>query len=105
MPSEGVEGGGVKFIGIDPGKDTGFAVWCSTNKQFDVIKTATFWEVYDEITEELSSWEYESDLLTACIVIEDPARITPCMHAIENSRGRIRLAETLERPTARLLCS
>ena len=85
----------MKFIGIDPGIKTGFAVWCSINKQFDVIKTATFWEVYDEITEELSSWEYESDLLTACIVIEDPGQNKTTFQRRTNNKGMQRISRNV----------
>jgi hypothetical protein len=37
-------------IGIDPGVETGYAVWCRSRKQFLELVTLTFWTAYDRVT-------------------------------------------------------
>jgi hypothetical protein len=37
------------FIGIDPGVETGYAVWCRSRKQFTELVTLSFWTAYDRI--------------------------------------------------------
>lgn len=37
-------------IGIDPGVDTGYAVWSRPSQQFVALLTLTFWQAYDRIT-------------------------------------------------------
>lgn len=37
------------IIGVDPGVETGYALWCRSQKQFIELVTLTFWSAYDRI--------------------------------------------------------
>ena len=51
-------------IGIDPGVETGFAVWSRSSKQFLELSTLSFWAAYDRVT------AYQTDEIE--IFIENP---------------------------------
>ena len=74
----------MKYIGIDPGVNTGFAVWDSEEKQFVEISTLDFWRAIDRVND---FW-YEEDLT---IVIEDPGqhRTTYARHRTQKGQNRI----------------
>lgn len=42
-------------IGVDPGVETGYAVWSRSNKRFTELLTLNFWTAYDRITAFLPS--------------------------------------------------
>lgn len=50
------------YIGIDPGEDTGFAVWDSLTKSFLVVATLPIWRAMEEV----NRWNY------ACLLAEVP---------------------------------
>ena len=53
------------FIGIDPGRETGLAVWDAEAERFDVLMTTTFWKALDIVA------SYRADQVV--VVIEDPS--------------------------------
>lgn len=57
------------FVGIDAGKNTGFSVWNSTRKRFEIITTFTFWECIDELESLNDYCNKKEHKLT--VVIED----------------------------------
>ena len=54
----------MKFIGIDPGRKTGFAVWDSESACFEEVMTTTFWEASEILEETVPIYT---------VVIEDPS--------------------------------
>lgn len=58
----------MRFIGIDPGKKTGFAVWDSKEGCFEEVMTTTFWEVSEILEETVPVYT---------VVIEDPSLNRP----------------------------
>ena len=70
------------YIGIDPGRKTGFAVWDSSDKKLCVVKTFSFWQVADELEEISSTFLIHApepcalDVLPT-VVIEDPSKNKP----------------------------
>lgn len=66
------------YIGIDPGKKTGFAVWDSVDKRFAEIATKTFWITVDEVASSAFLMSYRSASRSMFkIVIEDPSQNRP----------------------------
>lgn len=65
------------YIGIDCGKQTGFAFWDSTYTTpfFREIKTTTFWGAINRI-KELNTYYHNNDISTV-VVIEDPNENAP----------------------------
>lgn len=53
------------FIGIDPGDNTGFAVWDSTSKQLLEVATLPIWRAMEEV----KRWNY------ACLLAESPVSL------------------------------
>jgi hypothetical protein len=53
-------------IGIDPGKNTGWAIYSRESKKIEEIKTLTFWDCYDE----MKHWTPEITL----VVVECPIK-------------------------------
>jgi len=78
----------MKFIGIDAGKKTGCAVWCSDKQQFDVIKTTTFWDLFYDIGPVVVS-------NPACFVIEDPTLNKPTFFRNTNHKGMQRISRNV----------
>ena len=61
------------YIGIDPGEDTGFAVWDSLTKSFLVVATLPIWRAMEEV----NRWNYAcllAEVLVAFRVIFEDAR-------------------------------
>jgi hypothetical protein len=56
------------YIGIDPGVNTGFAIWDSKAKQIIEIKTMDFWSVINRIDE----LKAEYGVSGIHVIIEDP---------------------------------
>ncbi len=54
------------FIGLDPGQQTGFAVWDAVEGRFAVLKTSTFWEAIALVERYPAAG--------VVVVIEDPAK-------------------------------
>lgn len=77
-------------IGIDPGVDTGFAVWSRLDSKFIELSTLTFWTAYDRITQ-YAAGEVE-------LFIENP-NSQRAMYArtdgIEHQRRRERVASNI----------
>ena len=63
------------YIGLDPGKSTGYAVWDSEKKEFECIETLTFWEAVQRV-EYYRHDDFHYDHNHE-IVIEDPAQNKP----------------------------
>jgi hypothetical protein len=57
------------YVGIDGGKNTGFAVWNKTRQRFETIMTLTFWECIEEL-ESLNDYCKEKKH-TLTIIVED----------------------------------
>lgn len=61
------------YMGIDPGVNTGIAVWNSSKGRFDALKTLTFWEAIDE----LQQWaNLAHEFMPKKIIVEDPNMIS-----------------------------
>lgn len=65
------------YIGIDPGKKTGFAVWNGKARDFEEIETFDFWGAIYRILDWKRWPERTQDL---CVVIE-ATHLNPSMHA------------------------
>lgn len=62
------------FIGIDPGVNTGIAIWNSSRGRFDALKTLTFWQAI----EELEQWaNLAQEFVPKKIIMEDPNMHSP----------------------------
>ena len=66
------------YIGLDPGKSTGYAVWDSEKKEFLTIETLTFWKAVSEV-ESLNNYRMieTGGKEWVSVVIEDPAQNKP----------------------------
>lgn len=77
----------IYFIGIDPGKYTGFAVWVPAAGEFDYLETLTFWEALGQIEE-----DYEPNKVI--VVLEDPAQNKPTFfHKATGQRQREKISQ------------
>ena len=63
------------YIGIDPGEDTGFAVWDSTSKKLLEVATLPIWRALEEV----KRWNY------SCLMAEQPI---PFRVIFEDARKR-----------------
>ena len=59
------------FIGLDPGRNTGFALWNATKQRFDSLGSTDFWGVIDKVK------TFSNIYPIAAIVIENPALNQP----------------------------
>ena len=69
------------FIGIDPGRNTGFAVWDAQKKEFFEMHTFDFWKTVSLLERyaalDDSALEVENRKLEIHVVIEDPNQNKP----------------------------
>ncbi len=87
------------FIGIDPGLNTGFAVWLVKEQTYDYLETLTFWDVLCQIEEDFDPDE-------VIIVLEDPAQNKPTFfHKATKPRIREKISQDVggNKREARLL--
>lgn len=70
------------YIGIDPGSTTGFAAWDPSIKEFEELRSGTFWEIYDRIK--------KYPLKTTVIFMEDPNLISPTFPRDIKAKGKKR---------------
>lgn len=57
------------FIGIDPGENTGLAIWDSASRSFREVATLPLWKALDEVRK----WNYActAQLVDLCVIFED----------------------------------
>lgn len=55
-----------KYIGIDPGKKTAIAVYCSTSKRIIDVFMTNFWGAYEYVKDN------QNDILIKKVIIEVP---------------------------------
>lgn len=81
------------YIGIDPGKKTGYAVWDSEEKEFVTIGTITFWKVVVEVDKMLNYEEYYHDIgNNLTVVVEMPGRFLYARHRNVNHKTELNIA-------------
>lgn len=69
------------YIGLDPGKNNGFAVWNCTTKKLMVVKSMNIWAVMKEI-------KHLADIFSIqAIVIENPALNKPVFQSKEEKEA------------------
>jgi hypothetical protein len=80
------------FIGIDPGADSGFAVWHKPTQAFTELKTLSFWEVAEKL-----EW-YKQNIEGVFVRLEAPQH-NPAMHqkTLQGAQGRkaLRMAQNV----------
>ena len=79
------------FIGLDPGTETGLAVWDAQGQVFArSLLTTTFWDAYDLVC--------TYDPSTVLVILEDPSKNPPTFsHSIPQSENAYRKRERLSR--------
>jgi hypothetical protein len=78
------------FIGIDPGVETGYAVWSRSAGRFTELQTLSFWEAYDRIT------SFPTDGVEVFIENPDSKRAMYVRtEAVEFQRQRERVAKNI----------
>lgn len=76
------------FIGIDPGANTGFAIWDATNKKIVFIKTYTFWDCIEHLILLKSKPGFEF-----VVFIEKPSGNKPTFS--HHSRNREKISQNI----------
>lgn len=77
-------------IGIDPGVETGFAVWSRVSRQFVELSTLSFWSAYDRVT------AYQPEEIEIFIENPDSKRsMYRRTEFVEHSRQRERMATNI----------
>lgn len=74
-------------IGIDPGQETGFAIWDCTAKKLERVTSYTFWETIEELDIIKEECIYNGYQLR--VVIEDPYQNKPTFKRNKMSKGEI----------------
>lgn len=69
------------FIGIDGGKDTGFAVWNKSTKSLVEVKTLDFWKAINEVDNYLKLYP------TLVLIIEDVSQHSAVFKAMGTYRS------------------
>lgn len=74
------------IIGIDPGENTGFALYNNKCKSFDIVKTMTFWETIGKIkyyAEICNEWNFRESTYykSLLVLIEDPGINKPIFYS------------------------
>ena len=91
----------IKAIGIDPGVDTGFAVWDCEKKEYSQLSTLDFWQVIDLLLEYKN--QYQQRLV---VVVEDATQNKPTFRLGTNIKENDRKAQnvgSLKRETSLLI--
>lgn len=82
------------FIGIDPGVETGFAIWNSTLKEFRLIETLTFWGVIKELEACIKIDKFYGVTRDLTIVLEDPNLNKPVwLRPGQDARKHVKIAQ------------
>lgn len=76
-------------IGIDPGKNTGVAVWDCNQQTFTELKTLNFWDCYDYV---LDQWASADRLL---VKVEDPRGNRPVFDRGQRGAKRTKIAQNI----------
>lgn len=76
------------YIGVDPGKDTGFATYDATAKRLLEVTSTDFWGAVSRITEYKRKRDNEGGI-KLCVVIEMPSGNNPVFKAKLQSQGII----------------
>lgn len=69
-------------IGVDPGKNTGIAVWDCEKQKIIELKTMSFWQAYNHVA---VNWKAKADRLL--VRVEDPSGNSPVWHGSGKSKG------------------
>lgn len=71
-----------RFIGIDGGASTGYAVWDRPSKTLMTVKTLDFWSTIEQLGKDFVEGE-------TCIVIENPSAIKGLYHRMREANPNI----------------
>lgn len=78
------------YIGIDPGVNTGVAVWIPDAKRFTLLATKQFWDAIEIIRESNSR-----PGVVLSVVIEDPSKNKPTFLRNTTDRGMNRISRNV----------
>lgn len=81
------------WIGIDPGENTGVAVWNSTDKVFEQLRTLSFWESIFFLIDYKRLKDNNDIALN--IVIEDVTQNKPTFERGANAKANTRISQNV----------
>lgn len=78
------------YIGIDPGKNTGIAIWHADLEELEILPAKPFWEAWEEVT-----LTYPPEEVIA--VVEDPTQNRPVFSRGQSRPTREKIAQDIGR--------
>ncbi len=85
MPRRRLEGIDT-YLGIDPGRKTGLAVWHAAREELEIFPAMPFWEAWEKVTGSYPPSE-------TAAVIEDPTQNRPVFRRGTSGRRREKIAQ------------
>lgn len=76
----------MKYIGIDPGVHTGFAIWLSHEKRFEVMETINFWLTIEKLEHIEHVERFLPNPERSTVVLENPSVNKPTFHHGQSGR-------------------
>lgn len=77
-------------VGIDPGKNTGVAVWDCKEEKFLLLETMSFWTTFTTVTVDL--WPKHEKLLA---IVEDPRGNNPVFNRGHKGKRNLKIAQNV----------